>query len=70
MFDCTRLTVIVLTGLAFGLVAAPESQAWSNKGENACNMYARYLKQACYADTYDDYMVHRADCVYVTSEER
>jgi hypothetical protein len=34
----------------------------------ACTAHADLLRRACRADRMDDYLVHLADCVYVTSE--
>ena len=36
---------------------------------HACSTHAKLLRRACLADRRDDLLVHRADCVYVTSEE-
>ncbi|MDH3628202.1 MAG: hypothetical protein OEV00_01885 [Acidobacteriota bacterium] len=36
---------------------------------HACNTHAYLLKWACAADRRDDYLVHRADCIYVTDPE-
>ncbi|NNF17722.1 MAG: hypothetical protein HKN70_13340 [Gammaproteobacteria bacterium] len=35
----------------------------------ACSHHAKLLIKACYADRQDDYLVHLADCIYVTSED-
>ena len=36
---------------------------------NACTTHAKLLRRACLADLKDDYLVHLADCVYVTAED-
>jgi hypothetical protein len=38
-------------------------------GGNACSTHAALLRQACFAERKDDFLVHIADCVYVTAEE-
>jgi hypothetical protein len=38
-------------------------------GGNACSTHARLLRSACFFDRTDDYLVHLADCEYVTSRE-
>ena len=35
----------------------------------ACSTHARLMRRACYADRWDDFLVHSADCVYVTAAE-
>ncbi len=37
--------------------------------DTPCATHAGFLRRACFADRKDDYLVHRADCAYVTPEE-
>ena len=34
-----------------------------------CSTHAHLMRRACFADRTDDWLVHKADCVYVTSAE-
>ena len=36
---------------------------------NPCTTHARLMSRACSADRTDDFLVHLADCIYVTSPE-
>ncbi len=41
----------------------------AHRAKPACSTHAKLLRHACYADRQDDYLVHIADCVYVSSAE-
>ena len=48
------------------------SEANANRGgpsPGACSTHAELLLRACFADRRDDFLVHKADCVYVTSRK-
>ena len=76
----SRPSIIICT-LSVGLAALSMSVAsadgfsddrWGKsgpRGKKACSTHAKLLRHACYADRQDDYLVHIADCVYVTSPE-
>lgn len=38
-------------------------------GNGPCSTHAKLLRRACFADRKDDFLVHIADCVYVTPED-
>ncbi len=61
-------TTIVLALLIAGLTLAFSGPA-SASYYGACSKHATLMLYACYADREDDYLVHRADCAYVTSAE-
>lgn len=51
-------------------VNADAGNKWAkHHGKKACSTHAKLLRHACSADRTDDYLVHIADCVYVTSAE-
>lgn len=52
-------------GLVMSTAANANGGGWK---QGACSTHATILLSACYADRRDDYLVHRADCVYVTSK--
>lgn len=49
--------------------AQPINDPGAIRQPEACSHHARLLRLACSADVTDDFLVHTADCVYVTSEE-
>ena len=66
--------VVALTALVMSAASAGgySNDRWGNSGhrdKKACSTHAKLLRHACYADRQDDYLVHIADCVYVTSRE-
>lgn len=72
MMKPARLVATVVVGIAafLGFVAGASGDARDNDGEpGACSTHASLLLRACFADRKDDFLVHRADCVYVSSEE-
>jgi len=44
------------------------SRVGDSHNATACTTHAMLLRRACLADLKDDYLVHLADCVYVTAE--
>ena len=63
------LTVaLTSTARADGL-SGDESSSLAASGGAACTTHANLLRRACYADRKDDFLVHIADCVYVSSED-
>lgn len=77
MFRVPRMYYFSLIGfaMALGSVASADgagnshSKSFGHWGEKACSRHANLMHSACYADRTDDYIVHIADCVYVTSKE-
>lgn len=77
MSKLLRLTAVLFVGLAATMVStafasgisAQQSSALGDRGERACSTHARIMRRACFADRLDDYLVHVADCYYVTSAE-
>ncbi|MEQ8859968.1 MAG: hypothetical protein RIC56_15095 [Pseudomonadales bacterium] len=65
------LAVMAVTAIALlGATASANAGGRDHRrGPNACSTHAGWLLGACYADRQDDYLVHRADCIYVTSRE-
>ncbi len=67
------LFCILAVGLAAALTSAAnadnDSRHHSRWGQQACSTHAKLLKEACFADRKDDFLVHIADCVYVSSAE-
>lgn len=67
-----KLAATAATGIAlcisFAANAANANGGWE-EDPGACTTHASLLLRACFADRRDDYLVHRADCVYVTSED-
>ena len=66
------LVAIVVAGtaavLSFG--AGASEGGHDDDGERgACSTHASLLLRACFADRRDDFLVHWADCTYVSSEE-
>ena len=64
---------VLAVGLAAALTSAAnadnDSRHHSRWGQQACSSHAKLLKEACFADRKDDFLVHIADCVYVSSRE-
>jgi len=68
---------ILIVGLAATLTSAASADGFSadrfsdskHRGGHACSIHAKLLLGACFADRTDDFLVHIADCAYVTSEE-
>lgn len=48
--------------------ADPEFESFFGHWSRACSNHARLLRQACFADRQDTYLVHIADCIYVAAE--
>ncbi|MGE0624511.1 MAG: hypothetical protein AB7I04_19105 [Pseudomonadales bacterium] len=65
MLDLRGLIALLVAGL--GLCAANANAAHYRYG--ACSQHAKLMLYACFADRADDYLVHRADCAYVTAAE-
>lgn len=63
----SKVTVVVAALLA-ALMALP-AVAGGGHWDGACSTHASLMRRACFADRADDYLVHIADCVYVTSRE-
>ena len=67
----------LVVGSAALFMSAASADGFSNerwgksahRGKQACSTHARLLRHACFADRQDDYLVHIADCVYVSSAE-
>ena len=67
----------LVVGLAALVMSAASADGFSDdrwgksghRGKQACSTHAKLLRHACYADRQDDYLVHIADCVYVSSAE-
>jgi len=70
------ITVMVV-GLAAALSSGASADEFSvdraradaTDGGQACSTHAKLLRRACSADRNDDFLVHIADCVYVSSEQ-
>ena len=65
---------VALTALVMSAASADgfSNDRWGKSehmAKPACSTHAKLLRHACYADRQDDYLVHIADCVYVTSAE-
>ncbi|MBT8098623.1 MAG: hypothetical protein KJO82_02675 [Gammaproteobacteria bacterium] len=65
---------IVLSLLVTAALLLPDTASAGNgfgkhRGKQACSTHARLLRHACLADRMDDFLVHVADCVYVSSAE-
>jgi len=58
-----------LIGALAGAQDEREPRIGDSHGAQACTTHAKLLRRACLADLKDDYLVHLADCVYVTAEE-
>lgn len=67
MPERTYLSAVVAAVVAVLFSAAASASGWKNDG--ACNTHAALLLHACFADRRDDFLVHRADCAYVSSRE-
>lgn len=73
----SKVVYILIIGLAVGLTSAAsadddsdsDSDKARHRGPQACSTHAEILRRACFADRKDDFLVHTADCVYVTSRE-
>lgn len=63
-----RNRMLSLGLLLMGLAWAFSSPANANH-YGACSKHAALMLYACFADREDDYLVHRADCAYVSSAE-
>lgn len=44
-------------------------ELWLKGNDGPCSTHASLLLEACSADKRDDYLVHLADCAYVTSND-
>lgn len=68
-------TVVLAVMMAFALAAAASGEGPAlgalaiGAGDGPCTTHARLLRRACSADRRDDFLVHIADCAYVTAEE-
>jgi len=53
------------------LLCSAANANWGHHDDDpgACSTHASLLLRACFADRRDDFLVHKADCVYVSSEE-
>jgi len=69
---------VLVMALALGAAAGVPAQQPSGglfgveratEGSGACSTHAWLLRRACFADRTDDYLVHLADCFYVTSPD-
>lgn len=77
MSNSLRLIAVLVFGMAATMAStayasgnsAKQSLAHGDRGERACSTHARIMRRACFADRLDDYLVHIADCYYVTSVE-
>lgn len=71
MSSWTGLVAFMVASLMAVLSAAAVANGGGNHDDDkgACSMHAALLLRACFADRRDDFLVHKADCVYVTSEE-
>ncbi|MGI9233506.1 MAG: hypothetical protein ACR2RD_07745 [Woeseiaceae bacterium] len=69
MSKYSTIMCIVVAGLAAALASAANASGSRHWGDRACSTHAKLMRYACFADRQDDYLVHIADCVYVTSEE-
>ena len=58
--------ISALDGARAGLDSGFFSRASEQK---SCSTHAKLMRRACFADRKDNFLVHRADCVYVTSAE-
>lgn len=74
----SNLVYLLVAGLAACLTSAAGAEGKSDGhaatnfgywGGHACSTHARIMRTACFADRTDDYLVHIADCVYVTSKD-
>lgn len=63
----TKLVTFAVAGIAMALCTTASAGGWNNVG--ACSKHASLLVRACFADRRDDYLVHYADCKYVTSAD-
>lgn len=64
--------LVAVLGFSAGAAGSPLTSAFNTDGTSdadACSKHAALLKRACYADRADDFLVHFADCIYVTAEE-
>lgn len=60
------LTATSATEKSTTILAGPDAN--SLRRAQPCSTHARLMRRACEADRTDDYLVHLADCYYVTSE--
>lgn len=58
-----------ITFLITALMACFSATPANATDYGACSKHAKLMLYACFADGQDDYLVHRADCAYVTSSE-
>lgn len=74
-----KVLCILTIGLTVGLISAAsadddsdwdsDSDRGRHRGPRACSTHAEILRRACFADRKDDFLVHTADCTYVTSRD-
>lgn len=69
MFSRALFSVGACMALLLSVNADAGNQWSKHYGKKSCSTHAKLLRYACYADRADDYLVHIADCVYVTSAE-
>lgn len=62
------MRILSIPLLVAGLMAFISSPAAASY-YGACSKHATLMLYACFADREDDYLVHRADCAYVTAAE-
>ena len=70
--SCTLTVGLVALAMSAASADGFSDDRWgksAQRGKQACSTHARLLRHACYADRQDDYLVHIADCVYVSSAE-
>lgn len=67
---CWIIAAAALLGSSAGAAEIEEGSvmARSRNKSGACSSHAALLRQACFADRRDDFLVHKADCVYVTPQ--
>ena len=57
---------LIIAGWLMACIGGPAHATYYG---GACSKHATLMLYACFADREDDYLVHRADCAYVTSAE-
>ncbi len=65
----TALVAAMAAILAVPAMATRDDHDDSTSGRKNCSTHANLLFQACKADRQDDFLVHKADCLYVTEKE-
>lgn len=63
------LVAAIAAILAVPAMASRDDHDDSRSGRKSCSTHANLLFQACKADRQDDFLVHKADCLYVTPKE-